>query len=118
MKLTHLRIQNFRSCREVPLDIGSMHALVGGNNAGKSSVLRALDFLFNPSTKSLGEESFWNKDTTLEIRVEAVFTQLTEKEKEALKGCLKADGSFEMARSAKVGAKGSDSEIDSDDGED
>ncbi len=55
MKLTHLRIQNFRSCRELHLDIGNMHALVGANNAGKSSVLRALDFLFNPSTKSLNE---------------------------------------------------------------
>ncbi len=65
MKLTHLRIQNFRPCREMHLEIGNMHALVGANNAGKSSVLRALDFLFNPSTKSLNEESFWNKDTNL-----------------------------------------------------
>jgi predicted ATP-dependent endonuclease of OLD family len=94
MKLTQVRIQNFRSLREVTLQIGDMHALVGANNAGKSAVLRALDFLFNPSTKSLNEESFWNKDTTLEIRVEAVFTDLTEKEKEALAGYLKADGTF------------------------
>ena len=86
MKLINLRIQNFRSCRDITLDIGSMHALVGANNAGKSTVLRALDFCFNPSTKCLNEESFWNKDTTLEIRVEGVFTDLTDKEKEALSG--------------------------------
>ena len=102
MKLTHLRIQNFRSCREVSLDVGSMHALVGANNAGKSSVLHALDFLFNPSAKSLNEESFWNKDTNLEIRVEALFSDLTENEKEALGGYLKADGTFYIARCVHV----------------
>ena len=115
MKLTQLRIQNFRSCRNVSLEIGDMQALVGANNAGKSAVLRALDFLFNPSTKSLNEESFWNKDTTLEIRVEGIFTGLKEKEKEALAGCLKADGTFHMARSAKMVVKTGES--DADDGE-
>jgi len=58
MKLTNVRIQNFRSCRDVSIEVGGMHALVGANNAGKSSILRALDFLFNPSTKSLNAESF------------------------------------------------------------
>jgi len=58
MRLTSLRILNFRSCREVSFEISGMHALVGANNAGKSSVLRALDFLFNPSTRTLNEESF------------------------------------------------------------
>lgn len=118
MKLTQLRIQNFRSCREISIEIGSMHALVGANNAGKSTVLRALDFLFNPSTKSLSEESFWNKDTTLEIRVEAVFSQLTGKEKETLNACLKPDGTFHMARSAKMGAKSGDSDSDAEHAED
>ena len=79
MRLTQLRIQNFRSCRDISLEIGSMHALVGANNAGKSTVLRALDFFFNPSAKSLNEESFWNKDTTLEIRVGAVFSELNDR---------------------------------------
>lgn len=114
MKLTHLRIQNFRSCREVSLEIGNMHALVGANNAGKSSVLRALDFLFNPSARSLNEESFWNKDSSLGIRVEAIFSDLTDKEKEALGAYLKADGTFHMARSARMGAKNSESESDTE----
>jgi predicted ATP-dependent endonuclease of OLD family len=95
-----------------------MHALVGANNAGKSSVLRALDFLFNPSTKCLNEESFWNKDTGLEIRVEAIFSYLTDKEKEVLGAYLKADGTFHIARSARMGAKSGESESDSEQGED
>lgn len=118
MKLTHLRILNFRSCRDVSLELGWMHVLVGANNAGKSAVLRALDFFFNPSTKSLNEESFWSKDTNLEIRVEAVFSDLTDKEKEALRPCLSADGTFHMARSARMGAKSGESESDSEQGED
>lgn len=118
MKLTQLRIQNFRACRDVSLNLGSMHALVGANNAGKSTVLRALDFLFNPSTKSLNEESFWNKDTSLEILVEGVFSDLTAKENETLNAYLKPDGTFHMARSAKMGAKGGDSDSDSEQGED
>lgn len=118
MKLTHLRIQNFRSCREVSLEIGNMHALVGANNAGKSAVLRALDFLFNPSAKLLNEESFWNKDTKLEIRVEAVFSYLTDKEKEELGAYLEAGGTFHIARSARMGAKNGESESDSEQGED
>jgi putative ATP-dependent endonuclease of OLD family len=114
MRLTSLRIQNFRSCRDIALQIGGMHALVGANNAGKSTVLRALDFLFNPSTKSLNDESFWNKDTSLEIRVEAVFSELSEKEKESLKPYLKPDGTFHMARTAKTGTKNDDSDSDSE----
>ena len=118
MKLTYVRIHNFRSCRDVCLELGWMHVLVGANNAGKSAVLRALDFLFNPSTKSLNEESFWSKDTSLEIRVEAVFSDLTDKEKEALGPYLKADGTFHMARSARMGTKSGESESDSEQGED
>jgi predicted ATP-dependent endonuclease of OLD family len=92
-----------------------MHALVGSNNSGKSCVLRALDFLFNPNSKSINEESFWNKDTALEIRVEALFSDLNETEKNALSGCLRTDSTFYMARSAKVGIRGD--EEDSDDGD-
>jgi AAA15 family ATPase/GTPase len=118
MRLINVRIQNFRPCRDISLDIAGIHALVGANNAGKSAVLRALDFLFNPSSKSLNEESFWNKDTNLEIRVEAVFDNLTDKEKENLEPYLNPDGTFHMARSARMGAEVGGSESDSERDED
>jgi predicted ATP-dependent endonuclease of OLD family len=100
------------------MELSGMHALVGANNAGKSSVLRSLDFLFNPSIKSLNEESFWNKDTRLEIRVEAIFSDLTVKEKEELDAYLKPDGTFHIARSAKLGSKSDESESESEKEED
>jgi putative ATP-dependent endonuclease of the OLD family len=108
MRLTSVRILNFCSCREVSFEISGMHALVGANNAGKSSVLRALDFLFNPSTRTLNEESFWNKDTSLEIRVEAQFSDLSGAERESLDAYLQDDGTFYMARSARFDANDPD----------
>lgn len=118
VRLKWVRIQNFRSCREVRLEIGGMHALVGANNSGKSSVLRALDFLFNPSAKSLNEESFWGKDTSLEIRVEAVFSELADSEKQALNAYLRPDGTFHVARSARMGSRGGEDTAESEQGED
>ena len=114
MKFTKLVIQNFRSCKAVEINVGSMHAIVGANNAGKSTILRALDFLFNASVRGLNEESFWNKDVAAEIRVEAVFADLTAKETEQLGPYLRDDGSFHMAR---VAAYRADDESNSDDDE-
>jgi predicted ATPase len=107
MKLAQLKIENFRSCRDIVLEMGNIQAFVGANNAGKSSMLRALDFFFNPSTKSLNEESFWNKDTSLEIRVEALFVDLQPSEKTALAGYLRPDGTFHVARIAQFNAESS-----------
>lgn len=102
MKMASLRVLNFRCCKEVEIKIQSMHALVGANNAGKSTILRALDFFFNPAAGKISEESFWCTDTTLEIRVEVHFVDLTPEEKETMRGYLKADSTFHMARTAKV----------------
>jgi predicted ATPase len=102
MNLKWVRIENYRSCKDIPLEFGSMHALVGANNAGKSNILRALDFLFNPSTTNIDKESFWNGYTSRVIRVEALFDNLTNPETEELKGYLRPEGTFHIARTCKV----------------
>jgi AAA15 family ATPase/GTPase len=103
MNLKRVLVKNYRSCKEINLELGLMHALVGANNAGKSTILRALDFLFNPSVAKIDQESFWNGDTSLEIWIEAVFDNLTVEEQEKLKPYLRSDGTFHIARSAKIG---------------
>jgi len=102
MKLKRVHIKNYRSCKDVLIDIDSMQALVGANNAGKSSIIRALDFLFNPSIGKVDIETFWNGDTELQIRVEALFDELTDAEKgnEKLKPFLTPEDTFHIARSA------------------
>lgn len=100
MRLVGVHIYNYRSCRDVELTLDGMHALVGANNAGKSSVLRALDFFFNPSSSQIGAEAFWNKDTSLKIRVKCLFSDLTDPEKENLSGYLRPNDSFLVSREA------------------
>lgn len=99
--LKWVHIKNYRSCKNVRIDIGPMQALVGANNAGKSSIIRALDLLFNPSTTKVDEETFWNGDTDLQIWIEAFFNELSdiEKEDEKLKPFLRPDDTFHIARS-------------------
>ena len=101
MNLKWVHIQNYRSCKDVKIQLSGLNAFVGANNSGKSNIIRAIDFLFNPSTLKLDEESFWNGDPKLGIWIEALFDQLTNEENEKLKGYLRPDGTFLMARSAK-----------------
>lgn len=101
MKLRWVHIKNYRSCKNVRINVDSMQALVGANNAGKSSIIRALDFLFNPSTTKVDEETFWNCDSEQQIWIEAFFNELSdaEKEDEKLKPFLRPDDTFHIARS-------------------
>lgn len=108
MNLRWVHIKNFRSCKDVRIQFGNMHSIVGANNAGKSTILRALDFLFNPSTTKVDEETFWNKDKSLQIWIEAFFDDLTPDETEKLKGYLRPDVKFHMARSARMGVPSED----------
>ena len=104
MKLQWVHIKNYRSCRDILINMNNMHALVGANNAGKSSILRALDLLFNPKTTKIDEEAFWNRQTENTIWIEAVFGELTSTElaDEKLQPYLRPDGTFHMARSVKM----------------
>ena len=42
MRITRIEIQNFRSIRDVSIDLGDTTVLVGPNNAGKTAILDAL----------------------------------------------------------------------------
>lgn len=52
--ITHARVQNFQSLREVDLDLGPFTCIVGPSNSGKSALLRALRALaLNVSSPSI-----------------------------------------------------------------
>lgn len=59
MKISSIRIQNFRSIEDTTLSINQILAIVGANNTGKSHVLRALNSFFNYESEQL---SFLNGD--------------------------------------------------------
>jgi putative ATP-dependent endonuclease of OLD family len=41
MRITHLRIENFRSIRHLDLELGDTTVFIGPNNAGKTAILDA-----------------------------------------------------------------------------
>jgi len=43
MQLERARIKNFRSLRDIEVSFGAHTALIGGNGAGKSSILKAIE---------------------------------------------------------------------------
>ena len=42
MKISHLRIENFRCVRELDVDLEDTTVFIGANNSGKSSILEAI----------------------------------------------------------------------------
>lgn len=50
MKIARLKIRNFRSYKnEMEIDFEDMTIFLGKNDAGKSTILEALDIFFNDS---------------------------------------------------------------------
>jgi len=47
MQLERARTKNFRSLRDVEVSVGAHTALIGGNGAGKSSILKAIEKSYN-----------------------------------------------------------------------
>jgi len=78
MRIKKIRIQNFRSIKELDVEPGSYSVLVGENNAGKSNILRALNLIMGetwPSERSFSEEDFYNKDISQEIVIQVFFDE-------------------------------------------
>lgn len=62
MRLKSVRIQNYRSVKDLYFEVGDLCALIGFNNAGKSNVLNALAFVLGetwPSTRSIDPADFY-----------------------------------------------------------
>ncbi|ERS87964.1 ATP-dependent nuclease [Halomonas sp. PBN3] len=70
--LTDIHIQNFRSCRDVSLALSDCTPVVGYNNAGKSNIMAAIEWLVAP--RALGEGDFF--DTAQPVVVEGVIEGL------------------------------------------
>lgn len=84
MKIQSVRINNFRTLKDVTIPFDSVTTFIGPNGAGKSTVLRALDWFFNGKPGPLTEKdcSFGAIDEDIEVRV--TFNDLTEKDRTEL----------------------------------
>ncbi|RMT76174.1 ATP-dependent OLD family endonuclease [Pseudomonas savastanoi pv. nerii] len=84
MKIQSIRIQNFRTLKDVTIPFDSVTTFIGPNGAGKSTVLRALDWFFNGRSGSLTEKDCSFGATDEHIEVQVTFAELTKKDREAL----------------------------------
>ena len=69
-----IRIQNFRSIKNLEIQLGKINAFIGPNNAGKSNIMRALNLILGetyPTIKSFDDEDFfkYKKDNPILIQV-------------------------------------------------
>jgi predicted ATPase len=79
MQLERARVKNFRSLRDVEVAFGAHTALIGGNGAGKSSILKAIEKFYSPA-KSCDADDFFGRDQSEPIEIELTFNQLSEQE--------------------------------------
>lgn len=89
MKICRIEIKNYRSLKDVTVDVGDYAALVGANGSGKSSILYALDWFFNgraltPSDVCGYEEGVTSAEDCV-IEVAVTFSGLTEADRRRLK---------------------------------
>lgn len=64
-KIDSIHIKNFRSCKDLRLNLTNFVPLVGYNNAGKSNILSALEWFLKP--KILGASDFYNSEEPVEV---------------------------------------------------
>lgn len=77
MRLIRTSIKNFRSIYSLAIQNGTISALVGENNSGKSGILRALNAFFNYEEEEIyflnGLHQYSNKSL---VRIELCFTDI------------------------------------------
>jgi Predicted ATPase len=78
MKLTQLKIRNLRGLQNIEFTSHGFSTIIGKNNCGKSSVLRAIELICT-GKKPDAEEFFQRNTNTIEI--EAKFEDLKEWER-------------------------------------
>ena len=89
MRISKLRIENFRGIKKASLEFTGHTLLIGGNNVGKSTVCEALDLVLGPDrlnrSPPVEEYDFRNAgylaadgETPVPIRIEAILTDLTD----------------------------------------
>jgi len=82
MQLQHVRVKHFRSLRDLSVSLGSHTAIIGGNGAGKSSILKAVEKFYS-TAKSLDPDDYFGRDTSIPVEIELTFGELSPQEEGA-----------------------------------
>ena len=80
INLSYLSVSNFRSIEKIEVDLFDFTSLIGPNNCGKSSIIRAIEIFLNQSKPSIDE---WRKGfENEEIIIEGVFDHILDWERD------------------------------------
>ena len=88
MRISSVRIQNFRSFEDATIPFNNYACLIGPNGAGKSTVLTALNVFFRESEnlqtdlRQLDQEDFHCKNTSDPIQITVTFADLSDEAKD------------------------------------
>ena len=85
MRISSVRIENYRSIRYLTCDFTDVTSLIGPNGAGKSNILRALDWFFNGDKGAFDEDDLHKGAASgSRIRVQVDFEDLTKDDRDTL----------------------------------
>jgi len=84
MKISEIHIKHFRALEDVKVHPQGVMALVGRNNSGKSSLLRALQIFSEGSKRLITRDCFGNEDTSTPIEIFVTYKGLSDWERERL----------------------------------
>ncbi len=103
MRVTKLRIKNYRSINEISIECSPLLTLLGPNNHGKSNVLSALEFGLTTSAKPSEQDFFAHRETGDDVLwVEMTFSQLTDQEKNTFKRYVLSDNTICIRKTARL----------------
>lgn len=109
MRVSRLKIQNFRSLADIEIPLRDYTILIGRNNSGKSSVLLTLKLLFEGTARDLTENDFYIYQTQHDdpITVEAILEDVrkylplcSEKHRAKIAECIGDDDTLRIRRVA------------------
>ena len=91
MKVSSLRIQNFRSFKDQTINFDDYTCFVGANGSGKSTILTALNLFFRETADSktdllkLSKEDFHNGNVSEPVQITVTFADLSVEAQEDFK---------------------------------
>jgi predicted ATPase len=76
MKISKIKIDNFRSIEQAEFDLTDFNIFVGQNNSGKTNFFEAIEYFYNGILKSSGglDNLKYKRDPSLNMMVEIEFT--------------------------------------------
>ncbi|RLQ88997.1 AAA family ATPase [Notoacmeibacter ruber] len=81
MQVSAVHIENFRSIEKLTVKMDGLTTIIGANNAGKSTILLAIQNFFSANPK-MDEKDHIGYDRDRDIHISVTFSNLTSDEKE------------------------------------